>query len=126
MGEVMERVLTATVRRADSGWAVTVHARTLDDVGCLLKRIDWNMPRGNGATPSNNGHVDMQRRLKTAIDEAGGVRALSRKRGVSAAHISNLRLGKRGAGKRVLAKIGLARTIHMTTRYQEAGKGDRR
>lgn len=60
----------------------------------------------------------MLRRLEQAITDAGGVRALGRRWQISAAHLSNVRIGKRLPGPRVLAKLGLRRLVARRARYE--------
>lgn len=64
--------------------------------------------------------MKMLGRLESAIDDAGGVRALARRWGVSAGYVSQVRLGRRQPGPRILLRLGLRCERTVRVRYVAA------
>lgn len=59
-------------------------------------------------------------RLNAAIDTAGGVRAYARLIGVSAAYVSDTRLGRRAIAGPIADALKLRRIKRTTITYEEA------
>lgn len=57
---------------------------------------------------------DLMRLVRAAIAEAGGVRPLARKWGVSPAHVCDMKRGFRRPGPRVLRHLGLKKVVSVT------------
>jgi len=71
-----------------------------------------------------NGHgpiseTEMHQRLELMIENAGGVRLLARRLGVSAAYVSDVRHGKRGPGPKILGPMKLRRVRVVHVSYEE-------
>lgn len=62
--------------------------------------------------------ADVRAMLQVACDRAGGIRAWARQHKLSAAYISDILLGRRGAGPSILKALGLV-AIRETT-YRKA------
>ncbi len=67
---------------------------------------------------------DVRTLLHKATDEAGGVRAWAREHGLSAAYVSDVRLGRRSLGPAILDALGveIAKVIPAVTTYRRKGK----
>ncbi len=58
-----------------------------------------------------NANTKVLRLLRAAVAEAGSQSAWARKHGVSQAYVNHVLLGRRQAGPRVLAGLGLERVV---------------
>lgn len=67
---------------------------------------------------------DVRALLHKATEKAGGVRAWARAHNLSAAYVSDVRLGRRSLGPAILAALGLeiAKVIPAVTTYRKTGK----
>lgn len=66
----------------------------------------------------------MRAMLGKETDKAGGVRAWARKQGLSAAYVSDVRLGRRSLGPSILGALGVevAKVIPAVTIYRKVKK----
>ncbi len=65
----------------------------------------------------------VRERLRAACDEAGSMRAWADGHGMSAAFVSDVLKGLRRPGDRMLAALGIERTIVRDVIYRDAGTG---
>lgn len=56
---------------------------------------------------------EVKKLIAAHIDRAGGLRALSREWGVSAAQLSDVMTGRRGPGPKIVKHLGLRRVVRV-------------
>lgn len=62
---------------------------------------------------------DVIRRLRAAVDQAGGQRAFARAVGVTAAYVNDMLRGRRSVGVKVLDALGIERIVTHHVEYRE-------
>lgn len=62
---------------------------------------------------------EVMERLRAAIEGAGGQRAFAEKHGLTPAYINDVVHGRRALADRILAAIGVKRTITYSVEYEE-------